>query len=1394
MRHPILAMAIFVVAFVWPILGALAVNAATEANVLSAYQAGHPSSTVATPASSTSTDRASLRAAVLAGNFTSRLSYATRKRCPESCSSAGVDPSAWFAYHSIDRIALCNSTMLLNFALFNHLGDPNASFSIAACTADLESGSDTGSKSSAATCRPDDGNQTRVTSALQLASSGSSSPAHVSSLVAALDQLRAFSNVDKPRCNDETVKFSYSGQVVVGVYVGAELTSQGIIASVLEQLRNQVQKDGSIAENLLVQHCHDRSARYSLGIFANTKADLASVQLVLQSWKNGSCIATMEQSTPAWQSSITYLTPSLLGNSSSDSSLTGNVTREGNSAHLVARSPEQPHKLVATRDGTCKTVQVVAGDSCGSLAAQCGITPEQFTQYNPKPNMCATLAVGQHVCCSAGSLPDNRPKPGSNNRCYSYLVVTGDSCSALAAAYDLTVDDIEKFNTATWGWNGCANLFASYSICLSTGYPPMPAPIANAVCGPQVNETAIAPPGTDLRTLNECPLKACCNIWGQCGTTSEFCTPSNSTTGAPGTAAPGQNGCISNCGTNIVTSSAPAQTFEIAYFEAFDWQRPCLHMSVMDIDTSAYTHIHFSFATLNADFSINTNTISSQLPLLQGMAGIKRIISIGGWSFSTDPGTYAIFRNAVSSEANRAKLISNVVDFLNTHNLDGVDWDWEYPDEPDIPGIPAGTVGESIGFFLLLDKLKGKMPAGKTVSLTAPASFWYLQHFPIQALSQVVDYIVYMTYDLHGQWDYANKFANPGCPGGNCLRSHVNMTETMNALSMITKAGVPSSMIAVGVSSYGRSFKMNTPGCWTEDCTFSGPASGALKGPCTDTAGYISDFEINLILSNNPSAKQFWDANSYSNIVVYNDTEWVAYMDKGNKATRKSLYKGLTFLGTADWAVDLQAEGGGASPPGSSSSNETIYISPDIWHSPNPQVAAQPGVTLIWPPMPLSSQTTISFPLWTTTITYASLTTLTSTLDGGLTSTYPWYNHISWLTVLTIPPVTTTAIPVWGISFGASETGGPIYLTSSVQPPPFAVTITPVMNGTTSIIGATTTSTIAAGIIIWGSRTYSYPPETETLGGKTTIIGGTTLPPTSITVTPNPHPTTVDSTTDPMINPTKFTWTSGNPPKPTGKPGCPGCGFPCLLFCDPGCPFCPPGVFGGHGSGGDGGDGKSSTSSRTSTNHLVHTILSDSLRGDTFADYDSLDKLESLASEQASISRSLYHDPSASSSTTIPTTTSSSTPPPTPSADCDYWDQGWGLTFEVYNIGQWLTDHGSSLHNQENGCGALTGWDWHDATSLRYPFVYFNLPYFIKDGCVERAIVSAGGPKIQCVGHGITIRALEARKQDMSAAHPPSFTPEEMQAYKEFYSNDTAFCRYSPMDWSGYSSTQSLPR
>jgi GH18 family chitinase len=69
---------------------------------------------------------------------------------------------------------------------------------------------------------------------------------------------------------------------------------------------------------------------------------------------------------------------------------------------------------------------------------------------------------------------------------------------------------------------------------------------------------------------------------------------------------------------------------------------------------------------------------------------------------------------------------------------------------------------------------------------------------------------------------------------------------------MITKAGVPGNKVIVGITSYGRSFKIVEAGCYSPNCFYTGNRlnSNAKKGKCTGIARYIADAEIAEILGN----------------------------------------------------------------------------------------------------------------------------------------------------------------------------------------------------------------------------------------------------------------------------------------------------------------------------------------------------------------------------------------------------------------------------------------------------------------------------------------------------------------------------------------------------------------
>ncbi|KAI9654755.1 MAG: hypothetical protein M1821_005749 [Bathelium mastoideum] len=782
--------------------------------------------------------------------------------------------------------------MSLDFAIYNPIDDPATHTTIFACSSASSDAVDGYPNNS--TCKDAD----QVQAPLQTVQNNGTAM-NASSLLAAAQQVK--DQFDLGSCNGTTA-LGYSNGVVVGAYAGAEMQNQGAAAFV----QKFIDLAKSSSEPQLLQVCgSNRTADFVLGVVAqssNAKSPvpaLTAVQSAMKSWSSGQCASGFDASLSTWSNTTVYQSSPLLSASNETAPTTNGSHSTSASIHQRALSPR----------GTCTEIKVASGDSCGSLASKCGITGAEFSQYNPSSSLCSSLTIGEWVCCSAGSLPDNAPKPQADGTCATYLVVSEDSCTSIAQANSITTTDIGNYNKQTWGWMGCADLQAAQTICLSTGNPPMPAPIANAICGPQVPGTEMPTNGTSLVDLNPCPLNACCDVYGQCGIDSGFCTVAQSPTGAPGAAPPGVAGCISNCGTNLTNIRAPSNFMKVGYFESWNNQRDCLNMDVREMAGGNYTHVHFAFANITDDFNVDVSAVQDQFELFAAMTGVKRILSFGGWSFSTSQDSYPIFRNGVTA-AQRTTFANNVAAFVAKYKLDGVDFDWEYPDAPDIPGIPPGSPTDGPNYLSFLTELQEALGNpldngnGPTVSIAAPASYWYLKGFPIAKMQDVVNYIVYMTYDLHGQWDYGNTFSDSGCPLGGCLRSHVNLTETEFALAMITKAGVYTSQVVVGVSSYGRSFQMTSGSCTGPMCSFTGPNSGASPGNCTRTPGYIANAEIQNII-NSQSVDQYHDTDSDSDIVVYGGN-WVGYMSDATKSARSGRYELQQFAGAVDWAVDLQ--------------------------------------------------------------------------------------------------------------------------------------------------------------------------------------------------------------------------------------------------------------------------------------------------------------------------------------------------------------------------------------------------------------------------------------------------------------------------------------------------------
>jgi hypothetical protein len=756
--------------------------------------------------------------------------------CPVSCEKS-PNVADWTVYHETTRLAVCDQPMLLDFHLYNPINDPSTAISIRACTV---GNADTKVNYLQAInyTAPDAEDSNEPLQDLPISSptpsatvlrrqSNSTNPdscggkVEKSSAVAKLSWWNAEESVDKLLTGDATealiavrniqarlkdpancgqkIMFSYVKGNLVGMYAGHGVAKASVADGLVQQFADALKTDG-IQARTAVEVCKDGMTAFDItGIVADINGDLAAVQDIVQGWNEAKCTSGSEGSKD-WKNVAVYSAKA--------------------AAPLIAERSTFFSKMLSAR-ADCRSIRVDSGDTCsGTLPGRCGIGSAAFNSFN-KAACAKPLAVGQAMCCSSGTLPDIRPKPGSDGVCATWTVKLDEYCAMIASTNGISEDDLMKFNKQTWGWTGCGpNLQAGIKICVSSGDPPMPASVSNAVCGPTVKDTPFPGSGKNLSELNPCPLKTCCNIWGQCGTTTDFCVISKSETGNPGTSEKGKHGCIANCGMEIVNNGQGPDSFrKIGYFEGWNLDRPCLNMHVGRIDKS-YSHIHFSFGEISKDFNVVIpDEVKDQFAEFKKATSYKKILAFGGWSFSTDFDTSPIFGQSVSG-GNRAAFADRVIQFAKDNGLDGLDFDWEYPSVTDISGV-NGHPDDGKNYLEFLKLVREKMPREMSLSIAAPASFWYLKGFPIEDMAKTLDYIVYMTYDLHGQWDAGSLWANPGCPSGSCLRSHVNYTETYNALSMITKAGVPSHKVVVGVSSYGRSFKMSDASCRGPECKLS---------------------------------------------------------------------------------------------------------------------------------------------------------------------------------------------------------------------------------------------------------------------------------------------------------------------------------------------------------------------------------------------------------------------------------------------------------------------------------------------------------------------------------------------------------------------------------------------
>ncbi|KAL4744802.1 hypothetical protein BDW72DRAFT_199248 [Aspergillus terricola var. indicus] len=460
---------------------------------------------------------------------------------------------------------------------------------------------------------------------------------------------------------------------------------------------------------------------------------------------------------------------------------------------------------------------------------------------------------------------------------FGYCGVGDDYCGADCVS---TCDYLSECDASRPCATGCCN---KYGYCgLGPDY------CADDVCVAGCESRSECDPGGygEFADNAKCPLNVCCSKFGFCGTTKEFC--GSRTVKRP------------SC------SKENGMTRVVGYYEGWSMNRYCNSFYPEQIPIGVYTHLNYAFASIDPEtFEVLAGS-QREIEMMKRLTSLKEsdpdlkvYVAIGGWTFN-DPGpTATVFSDIARSEASQKAFFKSLISFMSTYDFDGVDLDWEYPVADDRSGRPEDF--ENFPKFMANLKKALKASGGRDgLSITLPASYWYLQHFDIVKLERSVDFFNIMSYDLHGAWDGHSDWVEPQ------LNSHTNLTEITNALDLLWRNNIKPDKVVLGIAFYARVFAASNPNCMEPGCLFQ---SGGNAGVCSNEVGILLNSEIIEIMEKQ-QIKSTFDKNAAVKILKFDQNQWLTYDDADTFKLKAQFASSQCLGGVMVWAVSHDLPGG----------------------------------------------------------------------------------------------------------------------------------------------------------------------------------------------------------------------------------------------------------------------------------------------------------------------------------------------------------------------------------------------------------------------------------------------------------------------------------------------------